>query len=68
VQFVIPGLTRNPGFFWILANERRWFAFAGMPPFGAIYIAAYKYRRNHVISTQSKAGAKISVNENDPYR
>jgi hypothetical protein len=68
LQLVIPGLTRNPGlpasggargdqgFFWIpanerrwfanerrwFANERRWFAFAGMTGFVAIRDPAYK--------------------------
>jgi len=32
VEFVIPGLTRNPVFFWIPA-------FAGMTPLAAIYVA-----------------------------
>jgi hypothetical protein len=35
VEFVIPGLTRNPVFSWIPA-------FAGMTPFAAIYVAVYK--------------------------
>ncbi len=35
VQVVIPGLTRNPVFFWIPA-------FAGMTPFATINLAVYK--------------------------
>jgi hypothetical protein len=34
MRFVIPGLTRNPVFFWIPA-------FAGMTPFAAINVAVY---------------------------
>ena len=38
MHFVIPGLTRNPVFFWIPA-------FAGMTPFVAIIVAVYKKLR-----------------------
>jgi len=34
IQFVIPGLTRNPVLFWIPA-------FAGMTPFAAINVTVY---------------------------
>ena len=34
MQFVIPGLTRNPVIFWIPA-------FAGMTPFAVINVAVY---------------------------
>ena len=36
VQFVIPGLTRNPVFSWIPA-------FAGMTPLAAINVAGHKF-------------------------
>jgi hypothetical protein len=41
IQFVIPGLNRNLGCFWIPANERRWFAIAGMTESVVIHDAAY---------------------------
>jgi hypothetical protein len=44
IRFLIPGLTRNPVFFWIPA-------FAGMTPFAvidvAVYILAGKMKRLH---------------------
>ena len=36
MHFVIPGLTRNPVFFWIPA-------FAGMTPFAATNVAVLSY-------------------------
>jgi len=48
VEFVIPGLTRNPVFSWIPAPRLRGDKFtpvitgAGMTPFAAIYVAVYK--------------------------
>jgi hypothetical protein len=41
MQFVIPGLTRNPVFFWIPA-------FAGMTAFAMINVAVYKINCYHL--------------------
>ncbi len=43
MRFVIPGLTRNPVFFWIPA-------FAGMTAFVAIYVAVYNCHFNGVVA------------------
>ena len=48
MQFVIPGLTRNPMLFWIPAPRLRGDKFtpakagAGMTPFAAINVSVYK--------------------------
>jgi hypothetical protein len=39
--FVIPGLTRNPVFFWILAQASPRRAFAGMTSLAGIDVAEY---------------------------
>ncbi len=49
IQFVIPGLTRNPVFFWIPA-------FAGMTPFAAINVAVYNRVEKWIVSELSLKG------------
>ena len=41
IQFVIPGLTRNPVFFWIPA-------FAGMTAIAMINVAVYRLLRKSI--------------------
>jgi hypothetical protein len=53
-QLIIPGSTRNLGFFWIPVNERLWFAFAGMTRFIVINDAVYKPRKHKKEKTRKK--------------